>query len=75
MKFIPSVLFLVASVQAAPKNCSAQYQAALQQVLNIKERCSEVAYKDCCEVNYKLYTTFLCAINSYSSMHAPWVNT
>ena len=65
MKFILSVLFLVASVQAAPKNCSAQYQAALQQVLNIKERCSEVAYKDCCEVSEK-YTCILYTFRVYT---------
>ena len=49
---ILSVLFLVARVQVAPNNCSDQYQAALQQVLDVKEKCGEVAYKDCCEVGY-----------------------
>ena len=37
---------------AAPSNCTTQYQAAIQQVLELKETCSEAVYKDCCEVNY-----------------------
>ena len=34
------------------EDCSTQYQAALQQVLDLKETCSEAVYKDCCEVGY-----------------------
>ena len=39
---------------AAPiaNNCTTQYQAAIQQVLELKETCSEAVYKDCCEVSY-----------------------
>ena len=45
------VFGLVAIVSAAPNNeCSTKYQAALQQVLDLKESCSEAVYKDCCEV-------------------------
>ena len=32
-------------------NCLTQYQAALQQALDLKETCSEAVYKDCCEVH------------------------
>ena len=45
------VLTLAGIVNAAPNNCSTQYQAALQQVLDLKESCCEAVYKDCCEVN------------------------
>ena len=45
------LLTLVVTVCTAPNNCSTQYQAALQQVLNLKESCSEAVYKDCCEVS------------------------
>ena len=48
------VLALVVTAWTAPNNCSTQYQAALQQVLDIKETCSEAVYKDCCEVSKKL---------------------
>ena len=46
------VLVLTVVKQAAPNNCSTQYQAALQQVLDLREKCDEAAYKDCCEVSY-----------------------
>ena len=46
------VLVAACTVQAAPNNCSAQYQAALQQVVNLKKICKEVVYKDCCEVRW-----------------------
>ena len=49
-------LALVATVQAAPNNCSTKYQAALQQVLDLKETCSEAVYKDCCEVSQNTRT-------------------
>ena len=42
---------VLSTVQAAPLNCTTQYQAALQQVLDLKETCSEAAYRDCCEVS------------------------
>ena len=48
------VLALAVIARAAPNNCSTQYQAALQQVLDLKETCSEAVYKDCCEVSKKL---------------------
>ena len=40
------VLALVVTAWTAPNNCSTQYQAALQQVLDIKETCSEAVYKE-----------------------------
>ena len=46
-----TLLVLAVTVQAAPNNCSTEYQAALQQVLDLKESCSEAVYKDCCEVS------------------------
>ena len=42
---------IVAIVNAVPNNCSSQYQAALQQVLDLKETCREAVFKDCCEVS------------------------
>ena len=42
---------LVVTTQAAPNNCSTQCQAALEQVLDLKESCGEAAYNDCCEVS------------------------
>ena len=50
--FLVIVLVTAGTVQAIPNNCSAQYQTALQQVLNIKKNCEEVVYKDCCEVRF-----------------------
>ena len=41
VEIILKLLALVATVQAAPNNCSAQYLAALKQVVNLKETCSE----------------------------------
>ena len=50
---ITAFLALVVTVAwTAPDNCTTQYQAALQQVLELKETCSEAVYKDCCEVSY-----------------------
>ena len=46
-----TLLALVATVQAASNNCSIKYQAALQQVLDLRKSCSEAVYKDCCEVS------------------------
>ena len=45
------LLTLVASTQAVPYNCSTQYQAAMQLVLDLREMCSEAIYEDCCEVS------------------------
>ena len=41
------VLALAVTAWGAPNNCSIQYQAALQQVLDLKDTCSEAVYKDC----------------------------
>ena len=41
---------VVAIVLAAPNNCSIQYQAALQEVLDLKKSCHDAVIKDCCEV-------------------------
>ena len=30
------------------EDCATEYQAALQQVLDLKETCNEAVYKDCC---------------------------
>ena len=48
--FLVTVLVAASTVQAAPNNCTAQYQTALQQMLNLKKNCGEAVYKDCCEV-------------------------
>jgi hypothetical protein len=32
------------------EDCATEYQAALQQVLDLKETCNGAVYKDCCEV-------------------------
>ena len=45
-----TILVVACTVQAAPNNCSAQYQIALQHVVNLKKICKEAVYKDCCEV-------------------------
>ena len=50
MKTFIVAMALATTVQAAPNNCITQYQAALQQVLDLKETCSEAVYMDCCEV-------------------------
>ena len=46
-------LLVASRAWAAPNNCTTQYQAALQQVLELKETCIEAVYKDCCEVSYE----------------------
>ena len=49
------VLVITCTAQAAPNNCTVYpvpgNQAVLQQVLDLKETCSEAVYKDCCEVS------------------------
>ena len=42
---------LVSNVSALPlNNCTARYQAALDEVLTIKEQCKGAAFYDCCQV-------------------------
>ena len=42
---------LVSNVSALPlNNCTARYQAALKEVLTIKEQCEGAAFYDCCQV-------------------------
>ena len=42
---------LVSDVSALPlNNCTARYQAALEEVLTIKEQCKGAAFYDCCQV-------------------------
>ena len=50
---------VLAVVLAAPDNCSIQYQAALQQVVDLKKSCSDAVIKDCCEVNSPRTHTYL----------------
>ena len=50
--FVIIILIIAITAQAAPNNCSAQYQDALQKVMGLKETCREAVYKDCCEVSY-----------------------
>ena len=45
---------VISKAWAAPNNCTTQYQAAIQQVLELKETCNEAVYKDCCEVSYDI---------------------
>ena len=33
------------------EDCATEYQAALQQMLDLKETCNEAIYQDCCEVS------------------------
>ena len=56
--------FSMVIVNAAPNNCSTQYQAALQQVLDLKETCREAVFKDCCEVSK--FPLDLCLFNNYT---------
>ena len=49
--FLVTVLVAACTVQAAPDNCSAQYQTALQEVINLKKICSDAVNKDCYEVS------------------------
>ena len=45
------VAALVSDVSALPlNNCTARYQAALEEVLTIKEQCKGAAFYDCCQV-------------------------
>ena len=42
---------LVSDVSALPlNNCTARYQAALEEALTIKEQCKGAAFYDCCQV-------------------------
>ena len=46
------VAALVSDVSALPlNNCTARYQAALDEVLTIKEQCEGAAFYDCCQVS------------------------
>ena len=45
------VLALVTVAQAIPMNCSAQFQAALHQVVELRKTCGEAVYRDCCDVS------------------------
>ena len=48
---------LVSDVSALPlNNCTARYQAALEEVLTIKEQCKGAAFYDCCQVRSTEYT-------------------
>ena len=41
----------MSDVSALPlNNCTARYQAALEEALTIKEQCEEAAFYDCCQV-------------------------
>ena len=45
------VAALVSDVSALPlNNCTARYQAALEEALTLKEQCEEAAFYDCCQV-------------------------
>ena len=45
------VAALVSDVSALPlNNCTAHYQAALEEVLTIKKQCKGAAFYDCCQV-------------------------
>ena len=45
------VAALVSDVSALPlNNCTARYQAALEEALTLKGQCEEAAFYDCCQV-------------------------
>ena len=45
------VAALVSDVSALPlNNCTARYQAALEEALTLKEQCEGAAFYDCCQV-------------------------
>ena len=48
-----AVGFIVHSVNAhaVPQNCSAQYQAVLQEMFAIKKECDDAVFYDCCQVS------------------------
>ena len=49
--FVLVVAALVSDVSALPlDNCTARYQAALEEALTLKEQCEGAALYDCCQV-------------------------
>ncbi len=66
MKFVVIVLLLawtdvsLVSGHAVPQNCSARYQSALREALEIKNECGDAAAYDCCQVNCNFKTTTVC---------------
>ena len=53
------VAALVSDVNALPlNNCTASYQAALNEALTIKEQCQGAAFYDCCQVRTPLGSVY-----------------
>lgn len=70
VKYSFCLTVLVATVQAVPNNCSTQYQAALQQVMDLKETCSEAVFSGCCEV-HDFYACILYRYNVFVKFVGP----
>ncbi len=57
MKCVPVLLILAGAAltsvsgHAIPQNCSARYQSALREAMDIKEECGDAAAYDCCQVS------------------------
>ncbi len=66
MKFVVIVLLLavttvsLVSGHAVPQNCSARYQSALREALEIKSECGDAPAYDCCQVNCNFKTMTVC---------------
>ena len=59
------VAALVSDVSALPlNNCTACYQAALEEVLTIKEQCEGAAFYDCCQVRSTSTLLGVCRVHS-----------
>jgi len=54
------VATLVSGGNALPlNNCTASYQAALNEALTIKEQCQGAAFYDCCQVRTPLGSVYI----------------
>ncbi len=68
MQFVVIVLLLawtavsLVSGHAVPQNCSARYQSALREALEIKSECGDAPAYDCCQVNCNFKTLSICRL-------------
>jgi len=61
LKYLVALLVaeLASDVNAlSGKNCTASYQAALNEALTIKEQCQGAAFYDCCQVRTPLGSVY-----------------
>ena len=49
------LVFGLMAIVNSHQDCATEYQTALQKVLDLKETCNEVIYKDCCEVSFTAF--------------------